>query len=189
MSQHRRQLCHSRRFSSMSRSQECDHPCTSASSCWRCTLRGLRSSQNNHCSIHHPACKRSHTMPFPSTWFRKMSFGFAMWRGQHQRSTCNQTSVPITETVLTGERVVAGGWGARHTLSATAHRAQSVTKRLPLCNDQGPGGTMTQDSHGPEVIIGPLPFLKLLQTLFLRHFPTPPRPLREQPLAPKVNQK
>ena len=49
---------------------------------------------------------------------------------------------------------------------------------LPLGNDQGPRGRMTQDGHRPEVIIGPRPpFPKIPghsrgfpQNLFLHHF-------------------
>ena len=57
--------------------------------------------------------------------------------------------------------------------SATALRAQGVTSpsKIPLSRDQGPRGTMTQDSPRPEVIIGH-PFSKLFEFLpfpFLHH--------------------
>ena len=90
-----------------------------------------------------------------------------------------------------------------NTKSATALRAQGVTSSqpdppLPLGNDQGPRGRMTQDGHRPEVIIGHPPlFLKisghsraLFQTLFLHHFSaaskTTPRPSFGTKSKPKV---
>ena len=69
---------------------------------------------------------------------------------------------------------------------------------LPLGNDQGPRGRMTQDGHRPEVIIGPPPtFPKILgdsrgfpQNLFLHHFfatsKTTPRPSFGTKSEPKV---
>ena len=69
---------------------------------------------------------------------------------------------------------------------------------LPLGNDQGPRGRMTQDGHRPEVIIGPPPpFLKILgdsrgfpPNLFLHHFSaaskTTPRPSFGTKSEPKV---
>ena len=71
---------------------------------------------------------------------------------------------------------------------------------LPLGNDQGPRGRMTQDGHRPEVIIGDPPhfskFAEIVPNLFLHHFfdasKTTPKAAfgtKNQPkVAPKSNQ-
>ena len=88
----------------------------------------------------------------------------------------------------------------RHRASSAGRDQFPAGPPLPLGNDQGPRGRMTQDGHRPEVIIGhPPPFLKfrkIVANLFLHYFldasKTTPRATfgtkSEPKVAPKKNQ-
>ena len=86
----------------------------------------------------------------------------------------------------------------RHRASSAGRDQLPAGPPLPLGNDQGPRGRMTQDGHRPEVIIGhPPPFPKISgdsrgfpPNLFLHHFfaasKTTPRPSFGTKNEPKV---